>query len=152
MDRGSIVAIQTWLIQVSLVMTGTVFVFLVAAPAVGYPLEYAQAFRIMQILLPVFVGYLGSAATYLLNKSRSAQKVGALSSQLVLVIRGPIYVFALGLVSSFAAFGYTNRASAAPGVGMSVDALTTAIAALLALLSATTGAAVSYLFYRRVKA
>jgi hypothetical protein len=148
MDDGQSIAarLQTWVIACSLAATAGIFLFFVLAPAFGYPLEYAQAFRLIQVVLPTFVGYLATATVFLASKSRRIVRLRAPALQLKLVTLGPLVIFALGLGGLLTAFGYTNRADAAPGAGMSVDLLATMTSVLLALLAATTTIASEYLF------
>jgi hypothetical protein len=66
-----------------------------------------------------------------------------------LLVKGPLIIYLIAVVASFAAFGYANRASAAPGTGMSVDNLATALSLALGVLAVTTGIITSYLFVRQ---
>src|SRR5262249_9229487 len=52
---------RTWLVNVSLVVTGAFVIFMTLGPAIGYPLEFQQALRLTEVVIPVFLGYLGSA-------------------------------------------------------------------------------------------
>lgn len=153
MEDGRTVAarLQTMVIVCSLAATAGIFLFFVLAPAFGYPLEYAQAFRLIQVVLPTFVGYLATATAFLVGKSPRAVRLRSPALQLKLVTLGPLVIFALGLSGLLTAFGYTNRADAAPGVGMSVDLLATMTSLLLALLAATTTIASEYLFPKLVE-
>jgi hypothetical protein len=59
---------RRWIVLASLTITGAVFVFFLLAPVSGYPLEIAQAQGIFQIVLPVFLGYLGSATHFVFKR------------------------------------------------------------------------------------
>src|SRR5262249_1105999 len=123
-------------------------IFFLVAPAVGYPLTWDQSSRVFEIILPVFLGYLGSA-THFLFRGRPNLKPIELqddSGMLGLLIRGPLLVFGIAAVAIVFAFGYANRASAPGGYGMSVDALAGSFTAVIGLLAVTTNVAVSYLF------
>lgn len=146
MDVASVPAIQTWMIKASLAITAVIFVFLTLAPAFGYPLEYSQSFRIIQILIPVFIGYLATATTFVVGKRRPSARFAGLDTQVALVTKGPIYIFLVGMLGLFVAFGVTNRAGAPAGTGMTIDTLATTVSVLLALLSATTGVVVAHVF------
>ena len=82
---------RNWIIRTSLVLTTCVFAFLVVAPTIGYPLDPGanHVIRLLQILTPVFVGYLGSAAHFVFGDNTSATDVQKpLSPNAVLMIKG----------------------------------------------------------------
>jgi hypothetical protein len=139
---------RRFIIVASLFATGANFVFFVIAPAVGYPLTWRDVPRIFEIILPVFLGYLGSA-THFLFRARHGSKDVQLKDPggiLGLLIRGPFAIFGVCTVALLAAFGYVNRSGAPDGSGMSVDELSHFFTALLGLLAVTTNAVVGYLF------
>lgn len=141
-------AARRWLIKASLTITGLYFVFFFTAPAMGYPLTFEQSIRILEIVLPVFLGYLGNG-TYFLFKTHEPNIKRTLkgSPELFrLLVIGPILVFAAASIAAIIAFGLSNRASAPPGSGMNVDLLAGAMSASLGLLAVTTNIIVSYLF------
>lgn len=55
----SVYQARKWLIVASLTMAAASFSFFMLAPVFGYPLRYSQAQLVLQIVLPVFLGYLG---------------------------------------------------------------------------------------------
>jgi hypothetical protein len=136
------------LVVASLFFTGTVFVFFLVAPATGYPLTWDQAARVFEIILPVFLGYLGSATQFLFRggQNRKSLKLKDESGMLGLLIRGPLVVFGVAALAIVFAFGFSNRANAPAGSGMTVDVLAGSFTAILGLLAVTTNVAVSYLF------
>ena len=137
---------QKSLIYISLAESGLVFIFLTLAPAFGFHLSWAQSLRIIELIVPVFFGYLGSAAAFVFQ-SRSNEHVVVAHPELVrILVFGPLILFFLGSVSLFIAFGVTNRSGAPPGIGMDIDTLAAGFTALLGLLTVTTHVAVSYLF------
>lgn len=138
---------RRWLVSASLLVSALAFVFFLVAPAIGYPLTWDQAIRVVEIVLPVFLGYLGTAARYIFRPESNMQLAAVSDRHLMaLLIRAPIIVFILaGGVVCFS-FGYSNRQDATPGAGMTVDTLCWAFTTLLGLLAATTGVAVSFLF------
>lgn len=137
---------RLWLIWSSLILVGAEFAFFVLAPVLGYPLEFAQSIRLMEILIPVFVGYLGSAAYSLFRSSGNGAVKFEQSQEATLLVRGPIIVFAFASITALTAFGISNGANRPSGSGMSVDTLAGIFTAILGLLSATTGVIVSHLF------
>lgn len=138
---------RRWLLLASLAVTSVDLVFFILAPSFGYPLEYPQNLRVMQLVLPVTLGYLGAMTHFVFQ--RHSPRV-TLSAQVLpfvdLLVRGPIAIFALATTAAIVAFGWSNRAAAPPGRGMSVDALSLTITASLGLLTVTTNAIVAYLF------
>jgi hypothetical protein len=139
---------RRFLVIASLFFTGAVFVFFLVAPAVGYPLTWDQSSRIFEIILPVFLGYLGSATHFLFRGGQNPKPIELKddSGMLGLLIRGPLWVFGIAAIAIVFAFGFTNRAAAPSGSGMSVDALAGSFTAVIGLLAVTTNVAVSYLF------
>ena len=140
-------AARAWLIKASLAATGVAFVFYLIAPACGYPLTYDQTPRIFEVILPLFLGYIGTATHFLFHQgTRRAAPITVSSPLLRLIIQGPIYVFAFGWLAVTIAFGLSNRVEAASGSGMSIDQMAAFLTSLLGLLAVSTGVAVSYLF------
>lgn len=134
---------RSWLIIASLVITGLQILFLVVAPAVGYPLPYPKNLALLQIVAPVFLGYLGAAAHFIFNP---VQVVRAQLKFLGLLVRGPIIIYALTVIAILAVFGYSNRFGAPIGSGVSVDNVGTVLSIALGVLAATTSVVSSYLF------
>lgn len=139
---------RKWLLSASLSMTAGVFVFFLIAPAAGYPLTFAQARGFLEIIIPVFLGYLGSGSHFIFsNRSRRASPKIDLSGELAaLMIRGPVIVFAVICICAIAVFGFSNRIQAPVGSGMSIDTLAGFLSAALGLLAVTTNVAIAYLF------
>jgi hypothetical protein len=139
---------RTWLILTALIATGATFVFFLVGPALGYPLTWAQATRCVEVLLPVFVGYLGSATHFLFSKGTGHSEIilQDRSNLLRIMVKGPVVVFSVAAIAVLFAFSFSNRVSAPPGVGMSIDTLSWSITAALGLLTATTSVEVAYLF------
>ena len=134
------------LILMSLVSSACVFVFFLLAPALGYPLAWEQSIRLIELIVPVFVGYLGAAAHYIFQSTSGSTKVAPMPELASLVTFGPLLVFLIGSGVVLFVFGYTNRSSAFPGTGMNIDVLSAIFTALLGLLTVTTSVAISYFF------
>src|SRR6185503_3225315 len=103
--------------------------------------------RLLEIVLPVFFGYLGSATKYLFGRKRQLAD-GPPDQLLGYVVRGAWLVFVLCLAATLFAFAWGNRAAASTGEGMSVDTLAWLISGLLGLMAVTTGIVVENLFGR----
>src|SRR6185295_2636008 len=118
---------RKWLIYATLLTTAVAFVFFLIAPASGFPLTFDQSVRLLEIVLPVFLGYLGSATHFVVRGSNTAPNTPVpprgRSELLGLLVRGPVVVFLVATVSAIVAFGISNSPSAPPGSGMSVDTL-----------------------------
>ena len=148
--------IREWLVLSSLLLTGTglvFFVFFSLAPALGFPLEYRQSLRVLEIIFPVFAGYLGSTTLFVFKVEQGGERglEKDRSSLAGLLVLGPIIVFGLALIAVAAAFGKTNGQSAPRGSGMTPDQLAASVSGILALLSVTRNIAASYLFSRRTR-
>ena len=140
---------RKWLVVSSLSITGAVFLFFLLAHALGFPLTFAQSLRVLEIILPVFLGYLGSAASFVFRAASDADEVvfrRSASSLASLLIVGPLLIFSSSLVAIVIAFWITNRPTAPAGSGMTLDQLSAGMSLILGLLVVTTNVAISYVF------
>ena len=138
---------RIWLIRWSLITTVSTFVFFVLAPVFGYPLKFSQAINILQIILPVFVGYVGSATQFVFRRQQGLAVINPSVAPFIgLLVKGPVVGFAIMIGAACVAFGSANRHDALAGEGMSVDALAGVVTLALALLTVSTNAIVGYLF------
>jgi hypothetical protein len=135
---------RKWLIASSLGITGAQMVFLLIAPVLGFPLSYPRNLDLLQVVTPVFLGYLGSATHFIFQNPAPAVPVQ--NEFLGVLVKGPLAIYVTAAGASVAAFGYANRAAALPGTGMSVESLGTALSLSLGVLAVTTGVISSYLF------
>lgn len=135
---------RKWLIISSLVITGVQMIFLLTAPVFSFPLTYPKNLDLLQIVLPVFLGYLGSASHFIFQSAAAPIQVH--NQFLGLLVKGPIIIYVLAVAAAFGSFAYSNRIGAEIGAGMSVDNLATALSLALGLLAVTTGIINSYLF------
>ena len=95
---------------------GLAFVFFALAPALGYPLTYADAINVLKIIVPVFAGYLGAAVLFF-GSGEPAEASEPPSRMLLLLVRWPVLVFGLGMVALLIGFPLSNR-SEYTGSGM----------------------------------
>lgn len=137
-------AARKWLIFANLTVIGAQLVFLFLAPSLGYPLQSPKNIELLQIITPVFVGYLGAAAHFVFKAPAPA--IRAKNQYLGLLVKGPFVVYALAVVAIFVNFGLSNRADAQIGEGTSVEALTTSMTLCLAVLTGVSGVLNAYLF------
>jgi hypothetical protein len=136
---------RRWLVVGSLAIIGGDTLFLISSPALGYPLEMGQAVRLLEITLPVFLGYLGSATYFIVSGAKASQHTPH-QELLGLLVRGPMILFLSINAAVLIIFGYSNRSNADAGAGMSVEMLAGVVSASIALLLVTTNALIMYLF------
>jgi hypothetical protein len=140
---------RKWLIYASLVATLLAFLFFLIAPVLGFPLTFEQSLRLLELVVPVFLGYLGTSTRFLVRgtRARSANRSSrAYTELLAILVRGPVIVFSISFAGALIAFGVSNDSSAPPGAGMSLDTLAVIFTAELGLLTATTSLLVPALF------
>jgi len=118
--------------------------FLLLAPAIGYPLESPRNIDMVQIITPVFLGYLGSASYFVFAGQKLHGRVR--NEFLGYLTVGPIIIYVVAVSAAFFSFGWTNRPSAQPGSGVSVENLGNALSLSLGVLAMTTSVVASYLF------
>lgn len=135
---------RKWLIKWTLIITGAQMLFLILAPAFGFPLDYPRNLDLLQIIVPVFFGYLGAAAHFIFRTPTPT--VSAVNDLLGMMLKGPVFIYIAVVVAAIIGFGYSNRPGAAIGSGMSVEALSTSLTIALSLLAVSTGVISSYLF------
>jgi hypothetical protein len=140
-------AARKWIVNASLGATSVFAVFFVAAPAVEYPgLNQEEAIRLAEIVIPVFMGYLGMATAFAISAAPGQDKQQLPNALLAHLIRWPPIVFGIIVSCAIVAFGFSNRADAAVGTGMGVDQLAHWLTAACGLLAATTGIINTVLF------
>lgn len=135
---------RRWLILSSLVITGGQMVFLLAAPSFGFPLIYPKNLDILQIISPVFLGYLGAASHFIFQNP--TPPVPVQNQFLGMLVKGPIIIYALVVIAALGSFAYSNRVGAPIGSNVSLENLATALSLSLGILAVTTGVVSSYLF------
>jgi hypothetical protein len=123
-----------------------ILVFFLLAPSIGYPLEFSQSMRILEIVLPVFLGYLGTAALFVFRSSPTPEAAPPdnVVNLINVLVKGPIVVFGIVVGALVLAFGRLNSAEGAGG--MSLDELAAGMSLVLGLLTVTTNVMVAYLF------
>src|ERR1700676_2279422 len=124
---------RMFIIRTSLIATASLFLFFIVGKPLGYPLEWPQVQRVVEIVLPVFLGYLGAASSFVFRHHAHGSDFTfggkeALAGQLV---KGSVAAFALILLGILFAFGYSNRPSAPQDTGMDIDTLAWALTAVL---------------------
>jgi hypothetical protein len=135
---------RKWLILSSLIITGSQLLFLIIAPVFGFPLSYPKNLDLLQIVSPVFLGYLGSASHFIFQNP--PPRIPVQNSFLGYLVIGPIVIYVSAVMGAFAAFAYSNRVGAQMGSGISAENLATTLSLALGILAVTTGVISSYLF------
>ena len=144
-------AARIWLIKWSIAITGALFLFFAAAPAIRYPLKYEDAFDILKIIVPLFVGYLSSGARYVVGQPNDEGDQLAPNHELLTVLlKWPIWIFCACSIVLLSAFGYSNSGRFT-GDGMTPKTLSLFVSALLSVLAATTSMISVQLFREKSK-
>lgn len=142
---------RLFLVLASLILAGFALVFFVLAPYVGYPLKPPQNKRLLEIVTPVFLGYLGAATQFVFQHTESGDSEVKLANGsplgTVLVV-GPVLLFVMAAAAFLLAFGISNGKFAPAGSGMDIDQLATGVTMALGLMTVATNTAVSFLFPR----
>lgn len=139
---------RIWLVLASLVICCVSLLFFLIAPVTPYPLEWAQSLRLLEIITPVFFGYLGLATRYVFSRVASEQDRTEVSGLLLVLLKGPIFIFAIVAAGLLISFGWANTSDAMQANRMSIDVLSAAFATLLSLLTVTTNVIAEHLFAR----
>src|SRR5688572_452864 len=101
---------RTWLIGSSLGITAANALFFLVAPTFGFPLDSDQGTRLLQIAVPAFTGYLGSAIHFVFSTSATMEPRHGkgVSKQFGLLVRGPVLIFIVWAGAAIVAFGVSN--------------------------------------------
>lgn len=137
---------RIWLILADLMITGMIIIFFLVSPVFGYPLTYDEAYQVMQIVFPIFVGYLATAVAFVVRPAAEQPLTAERLRVLRFLLRGPIILFGIGIVIVWIVFGVSNAPDRAPGTGMSLKVFSNLHTGLLSLLAATTGGLIAFLF------
>ena len=135
---------RIWIILASFWTTLAVILFAIIAPATSYPLEYPDAFRIIEIVLPVLTGYLGTATHHLFAGEVADKPLPRNQPWFKYLVKGPILVLIVVLATLIVTFGFSHRESSQ--VGMSPDVFAHFVTAAVSLLTLTTSVVVAQLF------
>jgi len=136
------------IILYSLLLTGVLVPFFFLARAFGYPLSPDQGTQTLSLIVPVFLGYLGSGIAFVFNPPGAALPEPNAQTRALLrtLINGAFIVFAVSFVSLLVGFGWANRPSALPGAGMSFSTFSNGITLILSIMTTIVGGSVIFLF------
>lgn len=132
-------------IWVSLALTAGTLLFFILAPTIGLPLDFGESWKIAQISLPVFLGYLGLATQFATRPPEGSRRPKPAPPFLGILLFGPMGIYVAAVCALVGSFAWSNRPSALEG-GISVEQLSTVFTALVGLLAVTTNAVVGILF------
>lgn len=135
----------------SLGITGTLIIFLILAQPLGMRFDYGQEqnLRLIDVILPTFVGYLGAASHFIFNSNRGREVEPENGAMLRLLVHGPFLIFILAVSSLFFAHYISHRPlpDDAPRIDeMDFATLSRYLSICLALLAGTVSVISSYLF------
>lgn len=135
------------LVKSSLAMISLYGLFLILCPVTAYPLFFDQAFQILQIIVPLFLGYLSSAVVFVMQGEPDDQN--QVSELLGLLVIWPFRVVFMLLFALFFAFGYANWPTdtlPTGAINFGFDLLSSMVSFILGIHTAVTSALVAYLF------
>jgi hypothetical protein len=142
-----------FLVLANLILAGFALAFFALAPPLHlFPLKPPQTPRLIELVLPVFLGYLGAAAQFVFRHGEledSEAKVANGSPLGTVLIVGPVALFALAWASILIAFAISNGKAAPEGAGMDIDQLATYTTWALSVMTVVTNSAVPFLFPRQ---
>lgn len=139
------------IVAYSLGITGTLIVFLLLAQPLGMRFDFGKEenLRLIDVILPTFLGYLGAASHFIFNADRGREIGDQNNSMLKLLVHGPFVIFIVTVSALF----YAHYASHRP---LSIDepridsldfaTLSRYLSISLGLLAATVGVVSGYLF------
>jgi hypothetical protein len=140
---------RLWLIKNSLLIMAFFGSALLVAPATRYPLSFEQAISLLQIVLPLFIGYLSTAIVFLTSREAPLKRGPAreFSSILAHLVKGPVWLVALFLSIALIVFGIVNwpKPESQPS-GFDFGLLSNLVSFILSISAATTSALVAWLF------
>ena len=137
---------RMWLITVDLIITGCVILFFLVAPLFRYPLTYDEAYGVMQIRVPDLRRLPCHRSCFRSAPSGGADGVPERRAILRMLVRGPLFLFAIGIIAVWIVFGVSNSRYGVPGAGMTLKVFSNLHTGLLSILSATTGGLIAFLF------
>jgi hypothetical protein len=135
----------------SLGITGVLIVFLILAQPLGMRFDYAQEqnLRLIDVVLPTFLGYLGAASHFIFNANRGREVDPEHAGMLRLLVHGPFLIFIAAVAALFFSHYMAHRPllDDEPRIDrMDFATLSRYLSLCLGLLAATVSVVSSYLF------
>jgi hypothetical protein len=125
-------------------LTTTVFAILLILSPLLIQIDSTDAYRILQIVFPVFAGYLGTGVLFLF-RDKPARNSVADAAILRYFVYGPFLIF-WSISAAVFTYLYLSNLTSSTGAGMKVSDLSNYITMLMAFMNATVGALISFLF------
>lgn len=135
----------------SLVITGGLILFLILAQPIGMRFDFGRQenLRLIDVVIPTFLGYLGSASHFLFNSNRGREIEEHNAGMLRLLIHGPFWIFIVTICALFYAHYVSHRplTTIEPRIDvMDFNTLSRYVSIALGLLAITVGVISGYLF------
>ena len=145
--------LRTWVVRWSFGCAGVTFLVFLLLPLplklFGVSMTWAQSWKFAQICLPVFAGYIASAAAFASGQSTSKAKAREIASDLLVQLtKFAFYFYIVASVALLGVYIYSQRPSGEIGSGMSSEDFATWIAGILSFLTVTTNSLILMLFGR----
>jgi len=131
-------------ILLSLGFTVAFIVFFLVAPLRGYPLSIAESQQLMNNVIPVFSGYLASAAAFIFRKPDQVELT--LSPLTMFLLISTAAVFLVLNVALFWVFYFASKL-VAPHMAMDYATLRSLFLTILSIMTAVYALAIAYLFH-----
>jgi hypothetical protein len=138
-------AARMWIVKWSLLLISFYGIFFIMAPIAPYPLGYKESVQLIELIFPLFLGYLSTAVVFTFEgkdvETYTTDLLGALT-------KGPFFVataLSLALFTSYW-FSQSTLSPLALSRPMEFETFSSLFSAILGIYTATTSALVAYLF------
>ncbi|MBY3074814.1 hypothetical protein HFO71_31380 [Rhizobium laguerreae] len=123
---------------------GAVFI---VGPALRYPLAFDQSIQLLQIVFPLFLGYLSTAIVFMFEGTDAPPAI-ATPELLGLLTKGPFVAASIMSLALFVAFWIANSTDSGSALSdsMSFETFSSIFSLVIGIYTATTSALVAYLF------
>ncbi|MEM5474394.1 hypothetical protein WNZ14_21915 [Hoeflea sp. AS60] len=131
----------------SLFLFLSITAFFILATSLGFPLDYDQSISVVKQITPVFIGYIGQSAYYLISKSSELLDISGVRIKLLYILSiSPFLIFSSLFCAIIFAFSASNFPDNPPGEGMSFSQLTDWFTIILGLFAATASIVTAWIF------
>ncbi|MER9546637.1 hypothetical protein NKI72_32200 [Mesorhizobium sp. M0437] len=142
---------RLWVVGYTLAITAGLMIFLALSQQIGMRFDFGRQenFRLIDVILPTFLGYLGACAHFIFNPNGGREIDPRNSGLLRMMVHAPFWIFAAFVISLFYVHYQTHlpQPPDAPRVDpLQFDTLSRFLSVALGVLAATIGIISSYLF------
>lgn len=141
---NSLTTARVTVIALSLGLTVAFLLFFLIAPVRGYPLKVSEAQELMNVVVPIFSGYLATSAAFVFSKPDSSPV--PLSPLTMFMLISTAVVFLTLSVVLFWVFYYASKLQA-PLTAMDYPTLRAFFLTIISIMTAVYALAISYLFH-----